>query len=53
MIEICQFQPDEIDEAIKGMDGLQEILVPILRDAAALIQMQEMRINELRGHTDE
>ena len=25
----------------------------ILRDAAALIQMQEMRINELRGHTDE
>ena len=30
MIEICEFKPEEIDEAIEGLDGLQKIIVPIL-----------------------
>lgn len=31
MIELCKFKPEEIDEAIEGMDGLQKIIVPVLR----------------------
>lgn len=31
MIELCEFKPDEIDEAIDGLDALCEIIVPILR----------------------
>ena len=31
MLELCEFKPEEIDEAIEGLDGLQEIIVPILR----------------------
>lgn len=31
MIEISKFTPNEIDEAIDGLDDLQEIIVPMLR----------------------
>ena len=31
MLEITEFRPEEIDEAIESMDGLQDIIVPILR----------------------
>ena len=31
MLELCEFKPEEIDEAIGGLDGLQEIIVPFLR----------------------
>lgn len=31
MLEICKFSPSEIDEAIEGLDGLQQIIEPILR----------------------
>jgi len=30
-MEVVRFTPEEIDEAIEGMDGLQEIIVPLLR----------------------
>lgn len=33
MLEICQFRPEEIGEAIEGMDGLQQVVVPVLRRA--------------------
>lgn len=33
MLEICAFKPEEIDDAIEGLDGLQEIIVPMLRKA--------------------
>lgn len=33
MLEICEFKPEEIDDAISGMDGLQQIIVPMLRKA--------------------
>jgi NTP pyrophosphatase (non-canonical NTP hydrolase) len=29
-LEICQFKPEEIDEVIESLDGLQEIIVPFL-----------------------
>ena len=50
MIEICQFQPDEIDEAIEGMDGLQEILVPILRRASRNGNGTEQDIKQFQRH---
>ena len=31
MLEIAQFKPEDIDNAIAGMDGLQQIIVPVLR----------------------
>lgn len=31
MIEIAEFRPEEIDEAIEGLDGLQGIIAPFLR----------------------
>ena len=31
MIEIAEFSPNEIDEAIEGLDGLQGIIAPFLR----------------------
>ena len=31
MIEIAEFSPNEIDEAIEGLDGLQSIIAPFLR----------------------
>lgn len=30
-MEISEFRPEEIDEAIDGLDGLQEIIAPVLR----------------------
>ena len=33
MLEICEFKPQDIDDAISGMDGLQQIIVPMLRKA--------------------
>jgi hypothetical protein len=30
-VEIVKYTPKEIDEAIEGLDGLQQIIVPILR----------------------
>lgn len=30
MIEICQFTPEDIGDAIAGLDGLRDILVPVL-----------------------
>lgn len=32
MIEIAEFKPNEIDEAIEGLDGLRSIIVPFLRN---------------------
>lgn len=32
MIEIAEFRPEEIDEAIEGLDGLQGIIAPFLRN---------------------
>ena len=32
-IEISKFTPNEIDEAIDGLDDLQDIIVPMLRKA--------------------
>lgn len=31
MIELAKFQPEEIDEAIEGLDGLRDIIAPVLR----------------------
>jgi hypothetical protein len=33
MLETCEFKPEEIDDAIAGLDGLQNIIVPMLRNA--------------------
>lgn len=33
MMEAVKFTPKEIDEAIEGLSGLQEIIVPLLRNA--------------------
>lgn len=31
VIELAKFQPEEIDEAIEGLDGLRDIIAPVLR----------------------
>lgn len=31
MLEIAAFKPEDIDQAIEGLDGLQAIIVPVLR----------------------
>lgn len=31
MTEIVKFRPEEIDEAIEGLDGLRDIIAPVLR----------------------
>lgn len=31
MIELAEFHPEEIDEAIEGLDGLRDIIAPVLR----------------------
>lgn len=31
MTEIVKFRPEEIDEAIEGLDGLRDIIAPLLR----------------------
>ena len=50
MLEICQFQPEEIGEAIEGMDGLQEILVPILRKAMGNGNGTEQDVQQFQRH---
>ena len=30
MLEIVAFKPEEIDEAIEGLDSLQQIIIPVL-----------------------
>lgn len=32
MLEIVEFKPEEIDEAIEGLDGLRAIIAPVLRE---------------------
>lgn len=49
MLEICEFKPDEIDEAIEGLDGLQKIIVPILRKAN-YDGMAEQDIQQFQRH---
>lgn len=36
MIEICEFKPEEIDEAIEGLVGLQKIIVPVLMRSSSM-----------------
>ena len=48
-MEVVRFTPEEIDEAIEGMDGLQEIIVPLLRKIN-LEGMAEKDIQELKKH---
>lgn len=31
MIELAEFHPEEINEAIEGLDGLRDIIAPVLR----------------------
>ena len=31
MLEICRFSPEEINETIERLDGLQGLIVPLLR----------------------
>lgn len=50
MLEICQFRPEEIDEAIEGMEGLQEILVPVLRKAVGNGNGTEQDIQQFQRH---
>lgn len=33
MMEICEFHPEEINETIEALDGLQKLIVPLLRSA--------------------
>ena len=50
MLEICQFRPEEITEAIEGMDGLQEILVPVLRRSVINGNGTEQDIQQFQRH---
>ena len=50
MLEICQFRPEEVGEAIDGMDGLQEILVPVLRKAVGNGNGTEQDIQQFQRH---
>ena len=36
MIEICEFKPEEIGEAIEGLDGLQKIIVPLIMRSSSM-----------------
>jgi len=49
MLEICEFKPEEIDDAITGMDGLQKIIVPILQKANCKA-MAEQDIQQFQRH---
>lgn len=33
MIEIAEFKPEDINEAIEGLDGLRDLIAPVLRSA--------------------
>lgn len=48
-MEIVKFTPKEIDEAIEGLDGLQEIIVPMLRKAN-FEGMAEQDIQQFKKH---
>jgi len=48
-VEVVRFTPEEIDEAIEGLDGLQEIIVPILRKAN-VEGMAEQDIRQFKRH---
>ena len=48
-MEVVRFTPEEIDEAIEGMDGLQEIIVPLLRKIN-LEGMAEQDIQQFKKH---
>lgn len=49
MLEICQFKPEEINEAIEGMDELQQIIVPVLR-SIEYDGKQEQGIQQFQRH---
>lgn len=49
MLEIAAFKPEEIDEAIEGLDGLQSIIVPMLRKAN-YEGMAEQDIQQFQRH---
>ena len=48
-VEIVRFTPKEIDEAIEGLDGLQQIIVPILRKSN-VDGMAEQDIQQFKRH---
>ena len=48
-MDVVRFTPEEIDEAIEGMDGLQEIIVPLLRKIN-LEGMAEQDIQQFKKH---
>ncbi len=48
-MEVVKFTPKEIDEAIEGLDGLQEIIVPMLRKAN-FEGMAEQDIQQFKKH---
>lgn len=48
-VEIVKFTPKEIDEAIEGLDGLQQIIVPILRKSN-VDGMAEQDIQQFKRH---
>lgn len=48
-MEVTKFTPEEIDEAIEGLDGLQEIIVPMLRKAN-YEGMAEQDIQQFKKH---
>lgn len=50
MLEICQFHPEEIGEAVEGLDGLQQILVPLLRKAMKNGNGTEQDIQQFQRH---
>lgn len=50
MLEICQFRPEEIDEAIEGMDGLQQILEPVLRRSVINGNGTEQDVRQFQRH---
>ena len=48
-VEVVRFTPEEIDEAIEGLDGLQQIIVPILRKSN-VDGMAEQDIQQFKKH---
>jgi hypothetical protein len=48
-IEICKFDKAEINEAIEGLDGLREIIVPFLR-SANYEGMAEQDVQQFKRH---
>ena len=48
-MEVVKFTPQEIDEAIEGLDGLQEVIIPLLRKANYQ-GMAEQDIRQFKRH---